>query len=73
MRARNVMLLSFKIIKVKSIINLLKKDRLEIESENKDYEIPRRITIRASFQYLPVDRINMSLPDPERKEYIIIL
>lgn len=67
------MLLAFKIIKVKSIINLLKKDRLEIESENKDYEIPRRITIRASFQYLPVDRINMALHDPERKEYIIIL
>lgn len=73
MRARNVMLLSFKIIKVKSIINLLKKDRLEIESENKDYEISRRITIRASFQYLPVDRNNMALHDPERKEYIIIL
>lgn len=51
----------------------MKKDRLEIESENKDYEIPRRITIRASFQYLPLDRNNMALHDPERKEYIKIL
>lgn len=45
----NVMLLLFKIIKVKLIINLLKKDRFEIELENKDYEIFCRIIICVFF------------------------
>lgn len=36
-------------------------------------KFPVKITIRASFQYLPVDRNKMALHDPERKEYIIIL